>query len=294
MIRPNLCMHLDTVVVPGEDEPMIMSWMPALQPDEQDLVHVCLTKRKGWQTERRMRQCRLVDGVWHDEGPAPSMADHSWHPDLCDSINAQIRVARNVIAAIGHCSYVDVIIDAENKGEDGSVLRSTALFSKRSHPETGMGMGFVDESTLDRVPYVRSVERMGLLLADLLDISVDDGSAVVDATFDMRIGPNDLHVFCGPDNESGVYLTSKMVDGEWRHHTEIVAPRRDDGIVETMKQTIDPLRHLMACRNDVGKIGMKLHEGIIVDSVSDEGGSEDQGESVTFAIRPGTLFGKGD
>ncbi len=54
------------------------------------------------------------------------MADASWHPDLCESVNAQIQVARNVISAIGHCSYVDVVIDAEDRGEDGSALRSAA------------------------------------------------------------------------------------------------------------------------------------------------------------------------
>lgn len=285
-MRPIVNIHVDRVVREGAAEPLYIAWTPVLQPDDPDLIHARLSENPYGVNGEGIRQCRLVDGAWRDEGPAPSLSEASWHPDLPDALNGAITIARRVMAAIGHCDRIDVMLENEGDSQSGYVLRSTAVFQKVRDAVTGGPGGMVDDNTLDGIPYVRHVERSGVFAATFFGMRAESDGSGPDATFGMTVTPVSLKVWCGPDEESGIVLMSDLRDGTWVHRTEIHACEDDADVTEVMRRVIDPRRRLRACIDSAGKAEhMVDFDRIVVESVEEP----EAFVTTRFSLRPGDL-----
>lgn len=290
MMRRPINLRVDRVVREGTSDPLYFGWVPALQPSDPELVRARLSPLDYGTVEKDMHQCRLIDGVWHDQGKAPGMRDASWHPDLPDYMAEYIEVTRQVMRAIGHCSVVDVFIENHDDGDGRHSLESTAIFSKRDDEHPGMTRGLVDEQTLDTVPNVRHVERAGVNIATLFGISADDDGSCPDAQPQLRIGEDSLDLSCS-DQGRIVNLVSSLRDGVWTHDTFVKVMDTDDDVVERMRAVIDPVRRLKtsaaecdilsAFMGDVAESRVEIIEVV-------EGGED----VTTFSVVPGTLKGK--
>lgn len=284
-MRQPVNIHVDRVVREGAAEPLYVAWAPVLQPDDPDLIHAILSDNPYGVNGEGIRQCRLVDGTWRDEGPAPSLREESWHPDLSDALNGAILIARRVMAWIGYCGRIDVMLENEGDNLTGYSLRSTATFQK-TPDASGAPRGMVDDNTLDAVPYVRHVERSGVYAASFFGMSAEDDGSGPDATFYMTIEPDGLKIWCGPDSENGIMLSSRCVGGTWTHRTEIHACEDDADVTEIMRRVTDPARRLRACIDSAGK----AEHMVDFDRIVVEGVEEPEAFVATrFSLRPGDL-----
>lgn len=225
-----------TAVVGTADGPARISWIAALQPDDPSLVRACITLGPG----RAIKGLRLLRGnadAWRDEGPAPSMRDDSWHPEIPESLAEGIEMARRVIAMLPRCHSVLIAPEVASTSK-GFRVGSGAIFY--GSDENGDRSGIVGEQHLDRTPFVRLVERLAEDFAEWLHVLPhDDGSGV---SGDLSIDVSPTHLFLVYDDESdgGVLsITSEFVEGQWNHATVLRMPIYEDA-VGILRAVADP------------------------------------------------------
>jgi hypothetical protein len=247
MPRPQIDIHRDRVAREGVDEPLHFMGLPDLQPEEDGVVHAWLARNPRGPMEKTLTRCRLVDGTWIHQGPAPDMRDQSWHPDLSETLGGFVVITRRVLRSIGGpgIPVADIHLDTTGSAESGYSLHSEATFSRTGMEDQGSIPRIVPEHVLNALPYVRLVERVGALhAASFFDVDAREDGPGYDGDLAFRIGPDEMTLQYRDYDEQGITLRSALVDGEWRHTTTIDLRNVSNDVVETMRAVGNPMRFL--------------------------------------------------
>ena len=230
------------VTRPGDPEPWKVRFAGGLQPEIDGEAHLMLWRGAPYTCLPDLRRCVLRDGVWHDVGTAPSLADSSWHPDLPGYLAEEIAQARRVIRAIPRCHSVEVILSYSRTGDEGE-FSSGAMFYRTSDIDPTAACGIVGERLLDLVPNVRAVERSALAFASHLGIQPYDDRTGYDG--DLTIAVSHTHacmIHEGGDADDRLVLSSELKDGAWIHSTRIMQRIYEHpGTVEWLRELAHPV-----------------------------------------------------
>lgn len=295
-----------SVVLSENGETTRFGWFSRIQPDLEGVVDGATALALRGRGTARARRFVLEDGVWRDDGPAPSPVDASWHPDLGNHLGSGIAVARDVLARINRGRVVSIWPTCVSRSDSGWSIASSAMFSTHAPGRPTEQSGIASEDELDAIPQVRFVERMAVEYAELFGVEPHDDGSGVEGDMVIEVRTDGLTISFRDDDGVGVTLSSELEGGIWRHATILEFPVDPDPVAR-LRQEADPraaLRDMIASLDpdddeavDVAcdPLGLGpadparnvwrdiLSEDVVVESASSE-------DTLMLRIRPGTLF----
>jgi hypothetical protein len=274
-----------------------------VQPAEPDVIHAGVQGGRVGTPLHGTLRFELRNGEWHEAGPAPSLRDASWHPDLDDGQGLLIELARRVLHDLNRGSSIQFWPMSKGNTSSGYDIVWSTMFNLHAVGDVDRPAGIADEQELDMIPHVRTVERVNVGFEELFGIKLYDDESGVDCQFSLKVTKNGMLLTYSDEEGAQIELESISRDGTWRHETRLVTPSPGDPIA-MLRMTAEPGLALERLLEEYDVDQTDAPVGILTerqepaqnrwrtmlsDSIRAESVIE-RGEDIVIMIAPGTTF----
>lgn len=181
---------------------------------------------------------------WIAMGPSPDLLGPDAHPFLSRHENEYLAVVRNILKLLDNQFSLLIEINAETDSDHHTSIVAGTHFS----PRLGKGMQiYPEQSVLDHVPGMRSIDRYAEDFASTIGIETDSHGGL-NGDFRMTIDSDSFEIGSEIDGWS-LIATSKMSEQIWTHELQlIVPPLSNSNIIEELKFAgLSPSDRLVKC-----------------------------------------------